>query len=355
MDHPASHGPQEIDYAQVSDMSAVSVVVPAFNEAEVLPELHNRLSAVLTSLDHDFEILYVNDGSVDETLDVMKGLAAGLPNVGVIDFSRNFGKEIAVTAGLQYASGDAVIVIDADLQDPPGLIPEMVEIWEKGADVVYAKRRRRHGETLLKRGTAKLFYRLIRKVSSVQIPEDTGDFRLMSRRAVDAVNRLQERHRFMKGLFAWIGFRQVAIEYDRDPRFSGKTKWNYWRLWNFALDGITSFTTVPLKLASYIGLITALFGFIYAAWIIFKTLMYGDPVAGYPSLMVVVLCLGGIQLVGIGILGEYLARIFDESKQRPLYVIQSFQPSSLHPDGRASGANKPAEPVARPVAQNSPG
>jgi glycosyltransferase involved in cell wall biosynthesis len=311
-------------------MSSVSVIVPAFNEAEVLPEFHRRLMSVLDALDREFEVLYINDGSTDDTLDILVGFAEATRNVGVIDFSRNFGKEVAVTAGLEYASGDAVVVIDADLQDPPELIPEMVALWEQGGDVVYARRRRRLGEALIKRITAKLFYLVIRRVSSTRIPEDTGDFRLLSRRAVDALNRLPEQHRFMKGLFSWIGFRQVAIEYDRDPRFAGETKWNYWRLWNFALEGITSFSAVPLKLASYVGLIAALFGFSYAGWIIFKTLMYGDPVAGYPSLMVVILCMGGIQLLGIGILGEYLARTFDETKHRPLYLVKDFRPSRLH-------------------------
>jgi glycosyltransferase involved in cell wall biosynthesis len=304
--------------------------VPAFNEAEVLPEFHRRLMGVLDALDREFEILYINDGSTDDTLDILVGFAEATRNVGVIDFSRNFGKEVAVTAGLEYASGDGVVVIDADLQDPPELIPEMVALWEQGGDVVFARRRRRFGDSLIKRFTAKLFYLVIRRVGSISIPEDTGDFRLLSRRAVDALNTLPEQHRFMKGLFAWIGFRQVAIEYDRDPRFSGETKWNYWRLWNFALEGITSFSAVPLKLASYVGLIAALFGFSYAGWIIFKTLIYGDPVAGYPSLMVVILCMGGIQLLGIGILGEYLARTFDETKHRPLYLVKDFRPSSLH-------------------------
>lgn len=311
-------------------MSTLSVIVPAYNEAEVLPELNRRLLAALSGLDEDSEIIYVNDGSKDETLAVLTELAESHPEISVLDFSRNFGKEIALTAGLDYSCGDAVVIIDADLQDPPELIPDMVKLWQDGYDVVYAKRKLRYGETWIKRTTAKLFYKLIHYISSVEIPEDTGDFRLMSRRAVLALSRLRERHRFMKGLFAWIGFPQTAIAYNRDPRFAGQTKWNYWRLWNFALDGITSFTTIPLKLASYIGLITAIIGFMYAAWIIYKTLMYGDPVAGYPSLMVVILCLGGIQLVGIGILGEYLARMFDETKQRPLYLVKGYKPSALY-------------------------
>jgi len=277
----------------------------------------------------EYEILYVNDGSSDQTITILNEFAQRSSNVAVIDLSRNFGKEIAVSAGLQYASGDAIVLIDADLQDPPELIPDMIELWYQGNDVVYAKRKHRHGESYFKRLTAKYFYRLIKRITKVKIPEDTGDFRLMNRRVVDAVNQLPERHRFMKGLFSWVGFKQVAIEYDRDPRFAGETKWNYWGLWNLALEGITSFTTAPLKVASYFGVVTALSGFLYALFIIYKTIVYGDPVAGFPTLIVVTLTLGGIQLIGIGIFGEYISRIFDESKLRPLYYVQQFIPSEL--------------------------
>ncbi len=250
------------------------------------------------------------------------------PRVAIIDLSRNFGKEIALTAGLDHARGDAVIVIDADLQDPPELIPELVAKWQEGYDVVYARRTARDGETLLKKTTAKLFYRFIQGINRVKIPADTGDFRLLSRRAVDALKQLRETHRFMKGLFAWIGFPQVAVNYRRDPRFAGKTKWNYWQLWNFALEGITSFTITPLKIATYVGLFTACGSFAYALFVIYKTLAYGDPVQGYPSMMVVVLFLGGVQLMTLGVIGEYLGRMFNETKRRPLYFINSFQPSA---------------------------
>jgi glycosyltransferase involved in cell wall biosynthesis len=243
-----------------------------------------------------------------------------------------------LTAGLDHVSGDAVVVIDADLQDPPELIPKMIEIWQSGYDVVYARRRRRHGESWLKRATARGFYWLIKRISRIEIPENTGDYRLLSRRTVDALKELRERHRFMKGLFAWVGFPQAAIEYDRQPRFAGNTKWSYWKLWNFALEGITSFTTVPLKLASYLGAMAALAGFAYAAWIIYKTIVYGDPVAGWPSLMVIVLVLGGIQLLGIGVLGEYTARMFDETKQRPLYIVSELHPSRSYRDRRSEGS-----------------
>ena len=306
----------------------LSVVVPAYNEEEVLPEFHRRLSEVLEKLNVSSEILYVNDGSSDATLKTIKAFQD--PRVAVIDLSRNFGKEIALTAGLDHACGEAVIVIDADLQDPPELIPELVEKWQAGYDVVYARRTERNGESFLKKASAKLFYRVIQGVSRVKIPEDTGDFRLLSRRAVESLKQLRESHRFMKGLFAWIGYPQIAVNYRRDPRFAGKTKWNYWQLWNFALEGITSFTINPLKIATYLGLLTAAGSFTYALFVIYKTLVFGDPVRGYPSLMVVVLFLGGVQLMSLGVIGEYLGRMFNETKQRPLYFINSFTPSTSH-------------------------
>jgi polyisoprenyl-phosphate glycosyltransferase len=309
------------------EKSTLSVVVPAYNEEEGLSEFHRRLTAVLESLDVDWEVLYVNDGSSDGTLSVMSGLND--PRVAIIDLSRNFGKEIAMTAGLDHARGDAVVVIDADLQDPPELIPELVRRWQEGFDVVYARRTARDGETFVKKTTAKLFYRAIQFLSRVKIPADTGDFRLLSRRAVEALKLLRERHRFMKGLFAWIGYPQVAVYYHRDPRFAGKTKWNYWHLWNFALEGITSFSIGPLKMATYVGLLTAFGSFIAAGVIIYKTIVYGDAVRGYPSLMVVMLFLGGVQLMSLGMIGEYLGRMFNETKRRPLYLVNRFVPSSL--------------------------
>ena len=304
----------------------LSVVVPAYNEEDVLPEFHKRLTDILATLPFPCEILYVNDGSSDTTLDVMKSFRD--PRVAVIDLSRNFGKEIALTAGLDHARGEAIVVIDADLQDPPELIPELVARWRDGYDVVYARRTARDGESFLKKSSAKLFYRFIQGVSRVRIPEDTGDFRLLSRRAVEALKQLRETHRFMKGLFAWIGYPQIAVNYRRDPRFAGKSKWNYWQLWNFALEGITSFTINPLKIATYLGLMTAVGSFTFALFVIYKTLAYGDPVQGYPSLMVVVLFLGGVQLMSLGVIGEYLGRMFNETKQRPLYFINSFSPST---------------------------
>ena len=306
----------------------VSVVVPAFNEEAVLPQFHRTITAALAGLPYRFEIVYINDGSTDGTLGIIKQLRESDEQITLIDLSRNFGKEIALTAGLQKAAGDAVVVIDADLQDPPELIPELIQEWQNGYDVVYAQRTHRKGESLLKRTTAHFFYRIIQRISKIEIPEDTGDFRILSRRAVNALNTFNEQHRFMKGLFAWIGYRQKAVKYQRDPRLAGETKWNYWKLWNFALDGITSFTIAPLKISTYLGLLTAASAFAYGIYMVIETLIYGNPVPGYPSLIVIVLILGGVQLTAIGILGEYLGRIFNETKRRPLYFINEYLPSA---------------------------
>jgi len=321
---------------------ALSVVVPAYNEQDVLPEFHRRLSAVLATVHGACEVVYVNDGSRDRTMEIMRLLRAQDERVSLVDLSRNFGKEVALTAGLDHAIGDAVVVIDADLQDPPELIPELIAQWRAGFDVVFARRTARDGESLFKRATASAFYRLIQRVSRVEIPADTGDFRLLSRRAVDALKQLREQHRFMKGLFAWIGFPHKAVPYRRDARFAGDTKWNYWKLWNFALEGFTSFTIAPLKIATYVGILVALVSFVFAAWIVYKTIAFGDPVRGYPSLIVVVLFLGGVQLLSIGVMGEYLGRLFDESKGRPLYFLNAYEPAvSLSQAGSNSVAQAP--------------
>ena len=311
---------------------SLSVVVPAYNEQEVLPEFHQRLAKVLNGLDLNSEVVYVNDGSTDGTLLILGQLKLDDPRIAVLDLSRNFGKEAALTAGIHHAKGDAVVVIDADLQDPPELIPEFVRLWQHdSADVVYGQRTVRDGETWLKKLTASVFYRLMQRFGRVKIPRDTGDFRLMDRRAVDALNKLPEKHRFMKGLFTWIGFNQVAIPYRRDPRYAGATKVSYWRLWNFALEGVTSFTVAPLQVGSYLGIGIAFFTMIYGAYIVIKTLIFGDPVQGYPSLMVAVLFMGSLQLIFIGVIGEYLGRVFNETKQRPIYFVKKFEPSSMKP------------------------
>jgi glycosyltransferase involved in cell wall biosynthesis len=300
----------------------LSVVIPLYCEESNLEYLFARLEKVVINLSIEYEFICVDDGSKDDTLNQLVQHHYRNPNIKVVALSRNFGKEIALTAGLDYARGNAVIPIDADLQDPPELIADLVSKWKEGYDVVYAKRRSRQGETWFKKVTANWFYRLISAMSSTPIPPDTGDFRLLDRRVVEALKQLPERTRFMKGLFAWVGFRETYIEYDRLPRHSGITKWNYWRLWNFALDGITSFSTVPLKIWSYLGLIFSLIAFCYATFLVIRVLIIGIDVPGYASLMVAILFLGGIQLMGIGIIGEYLGRIFEEVKARPLYLVR---------------------------------
>ena len=306
----------------------LSVVVPAYNEEAVLEAFHARLAATLDRLPLRSEILFVNDGSRDRTLALAEALRARDPRIAVLDLSRNFGKEIALTAGLHHARGDAVVVIDADLQDPPEVIPQLVAAWrERGADVVYAQRTSRPGEGPLKRGTAHLFYLLMQHVGRIHIPPDTGDFRLLSRRAVEALRDYPEQHRFMKGLFTWIGFDQVAVPYEREPRLAGASKWSWLRLLNLAIEGITSFTAAPLRFASILGLLIASVAFVDAVYIVYKTLRFGDPVAGYPSLMTAVLFLGGVQLTAIGILGEYLGRVFHETKRRPLYHVKDYRPA----------------------------
>jgi glycosyltransferase involved in cell wall biosynthesis len=314
---------------------SLSVVVAAFNEEAALPLLHPRLRAALDGLGMEqTRVIYVDDGSRDDTWAVLQDLAAADPTVRLLRLARNFGKEVALTAGLDQVDTDAAIVIDADGQDPPELIPAFVDKWRQGYDVVYGTRTRRDGESWFKRTTAAVFYRVINRLSDTPIPPDTGDFRLMSRRVLDALGQLRERQRFMKGLFAWVGFRQVALPYERAPRLAGATKFNYWRLWNLALEGITGFSTVPLRAATYLGIGAALVAFLYGVWIIAKTALWGDPVQGWPTMMAVILFLGGVQLIALGLIGEYLGRLYEESKQRPLYLVDTWQPST----GVSSGA-----------------
>jgi glycosyltransferase involved in cell wall biosynthesis len=302
----------------------LSAVIPFLNEEECIPALIAELEESLGKLGIPFELVLVDDGSQDRSLVVAKAELNKRPQIDatVISLSRNFGKEAALTAGLEAASGDVIVPLDADLQDPPGIINEMVERWREGYDVVYAVRRQRAGESVAKRFTAYGFYRLMSRLSKTEIPADTGDFRLMDRCVVDALLKLPERSRFMKGLFAWVGFRQTAIYYDRDPRKLGQTNWNYWKLWNFAIDGVTSFSRVPLQVWSYAGLAIALLALGYGSWMVLRTLLFGIDLPGYASLMTAVLFLGGIQLIGMGVLGEYLGRIFEEVKARPLYLVR---------------------------------
>ena len=306
----------------------LSVVVPLYNEEEVLPILHRRLLAAVAAIAGGIEIVYVDDGSTDRTGQMLQQLRLACPLVSVVRFSRNFGKEQALTAGLQLARGDAVVLIDADLQHPPEMIPAMVAAWRDGADVVNMRRRDRGDESWLRRSSARLFYRLINGLSDTPIPPDIGDFRLFSRRAVDALNQLPERNRFMKGLFAWIGFRQTTLDFDCDERAAGESKWRWRQLLHFAVEGVTAFSVTPLKIASYAGLTSALVAFGYGLYFLVKTLVFGDPVAGFPTLIVVVLMLGGLQLLAIGVLGEYLGRLCLESKRRPLYIVEDYLPAT---------------------------
>ncbi|MDR2173505.1 MAG: glycosyltransferase family 2 protein [Burkholderiales bacterium] len=300
----------------------LSVVVPMYNETANVLALYDRLRAVLEATGERWELIFVNDGSRDETLAALTALHQRDVHVRVIDLARNFGKEVALSAGLDHASGEAIIPIDADLQDPPELIPELLRCWKDGAEVVNATRRSRDGEGWVKKTTANMFYYVLEKMTRIPIPRNTGDFRLISRPALQVLQRMPERSRFMKGMFAWVGFRQATVLFDRAPRHAGATKWNYWRLWNLALEGITSFSSLPLRVWSYLGLGVATFAFLYMVFLMIRTLIFGIDVPGYASLMVVVLFIGGIQLIGLGVLGEYLARIFEEVKARPLYVVR---------------------------------
>jgi glycosyltransferase involved in cell wall biosynthesis len=307
----------------------LTIVVAAFNEAEALPSLHPRIAAVLDALQDEVDgrVLYVDDGSSDGTWVVLQGIANGDGRVSLLRLSRNFGKEAALTAGLDQVERGAAMILDADGQDPPELIPRFVARWREGFDDVHGTRTEREGETWLKKATAHTFYRVMRRLSKTPIPTDTGDFRLLSPRALAALRQLRERHRFMKGLFGWIGFNQASIPYQREARVAGSSKFSLWRLWNFALEGITSFSTAPLRLATYLGVLTALLAFVYALYVVFKALLWGDAVAGWPTMMAVILFLGGVQLVALGMLGEYLGRLYEESKQRPLYLVDSWRPA----------------------------
>ncbi len=306
----------------------LTVVIAAYNEEAALPLLHSRVRKTLDGLDLTTRVLYVDDGSRDRSWDVLRQIARDDPRVALLRLSRNFGKEAALTAGLDRVTKGAALVIDGDGQDPPELIPEFVARWREGCDDVHGMRLDRDGESWFKRASAHAFYRVIGRLSKVPIPRDTGDFRLLSRRALDALAQLRERGRFMKGLFAWVGYRQASVPYRREPRLAGRSKFGYWKLWNFALDGITSFSTAPLRAATYLGLLTALVAFGFGVWTILKTLLWGEAVRGYPTLMAVILFLGGVQLIALGVIGEYLGRLYQEAKQRPLYLLDAWLPAA---------------------------
>ena len=306
-------------------MKKITILVPAYNEEESLNALYERISKIMNSMEnYEFELLFINDGSKDKTLSMIKELRSKDNRVCYVDFSRNFGKEIAMIAGLDYATGDCVIIMDADLQDPPELIPQMVELWEQGYDDVYAKRRSRAGETWLKKFTSKMYYKVLQSLTKVEIQKDTGDFRLLDRRCVNALRKMRENGRCSKSMFSWIGYNKKEIMYDRDPRFAGQTKWNYKKLIDLAIDGITSFTTSPLRIATYISIPTFLTLLIYFIYVIVKCIRLNIAIQAFQATILLILFFAVIQIILIGIMGEYLGRIFNESKNRPLYLVNEY-------------------------------
>lgn len=329
MDAALSSSPPQPSPRDETRPALLSVVCPAYNEVETLVAFHKALSKTMRRLGQPFETVFVNDGSRDGTLALMRQLREVHTNTAIVDLSRNFGKEIAITAGLDHARGDAVVIMDADLQDPPELLDEFIQGWREGYDVVYAKRRTREGESWLKKTTASLFYKLMAGAGSAPLPENVGDYRLMSRKAVDAVCAIREHHRMMKGVFAWAGFPSKPVLFDRPPRVAGETKWNYWKLWNLSLEGVTSTTLAPLKIATYLGFIVSALAFAMGAFYLVKALLFGDPVPGFPTLATLVLFLGGVQLTVLGVMGEYLGRVFNETKNRPLYFATDVEQSDV--------------------------
>ena len=306
-------------------MKKITILVPAYNEEESLPFLYERVSNIMNEMkDYEFELLFVNDGSKDNTLKEIKDLREKDNRVSYIDFSRNFGKETAMIAGLDYAKGDCVIIIDADLQDPPELIPKMVELWEQGYDDVYAKRKSRKGETWLKKFTSKMYYKVLQSLTRVEIQKDTGDFRLLDKRCVNALRKMRETGRCSKSMFSWIGYNKKEILYDRDPRIAGKTKWNYKKLIDLAIDGITAFTTSPLRISTYLSIPTFLALVIYFIYVIIKCIRLNVAIQAFQAIILLILFFSGIQIILIGIMGEYLGRIFNESKHRPLYLVNEY-------------------------------
>jgi len=310
----------------------ISLIIPVFNEEDSIAAFLEKAISVLENINISFEILFINDGSTDNTKNILLDLSRRDSRIKVINFSRNFGKEAAISAGIDFAGGDAVVPIDVDLQDPPELIPIMVDHWKKGYDVVYGLRTSRDSDSFLKRVSSNLFYWLFNYLSPLKIPPDAGDFRLIDRKVVQVLKDMPERNRFMKGLFSWVGFRSIPVPYERPARPKGKTKWTPWKLWNFALDGIFSFSSLPIRIWTYIGTGIAILSFIYGTFIVLRTLFCGIDLPGYASMITIILFLGGVQLISIGILGEYIGRIFIESKNRPLYVIESTFPKNYSDD-----------------------
>jgi glycosyltransferase involved in cell wall biosynthesis len=314
----------------MNENKLISIVIPVFNEIDVIDACYERLTGVMRSLQgYDYELVFVDDGSRDRSYERLITFHAQDPHLKIVKFSRNFGHQIAVTAGVDEAVGDAIVIIDADLQDPPEVIPEMVRKWEEGYDVVYGVRQRRAGESRIKLLTAAAFYRLLRSFTNIEIPVDVGDFRLISARAAAQLRKLREKDRFVRGLVSWIGFQQIGIPYERDSRLAGETKYPYRKMFKFAIDGITSFSNLPLKVASWLGYMASFLAFVYLASVFVQRAM-GYTVEGWATIMVAMLFLGGVQLICIGIIGEYIGRIFNETKSRPMYVIESVHQSAQH-------------------------
>jgi len=311
-------------------MKKISILIPAYNEAPVLDKLFTRLANLANETKkYEFEFLFVNDGSKDKTLELIKDYADTDSRVSYINLSRNFGKEIGMIAGLDHVTGDATVVIDADLQDPPELIPQMIALWEEGYDDVYAKRNSREGESFFKKFSSKMYYKILQSLTRIEIQKDTGDFRLLDRRVVEALKQFRESQRNTKAMFSWVGFHKKEILYDRDARAAGETGFNYFKLIELAIDGITSFTTSPLRISTYVGVLVSISTFIYLVVLIIRTIFFGADLAGYPSTMAVILFLGGVQLLSLGIIGEYIGRIFNETKNRPLYLIEEYHNGQL--------------------------
>lgn len=329
-------------------MNTITIIVPCYNEQEVLEQFHKRTEAVLSDIrDCRFRYLFVNDGSRDGTMGILRRLAEEDKKVSYLSFSRNFGKEAAMLAGLDYAECDAAIIMDADLQHPPEMIPEMIRWWRQGYDDVCAKRADRKDEGFVKRHLTNFFYKLLQKCSRTEIQRNVGDFRLLDRRCIAALRLMREGERYTKGMFTWVGFRKKEIPFHVQPRAAGKTTWNYWSLMNLALEGLTSFTTAPLRLASMFGVLVSFMAILYMLYVFIRAMIYGDPVAGYPTLLTVMLCLGGVQLLALGIIGEYLGRVFNESKRRPLYLIDEWDGRKMEyvlkpvpPERRVKGKNE---------------
>lgn len=310
----------------------ITIMVPCYNEQDSLPLFYEALGEIMKDerlSNYEWELLFINDGSKDNTLTILKALREKDERVSYIDLSRNFGKEKAMLAGFDYATGDCMIIMDADLQDPPGLIPEMISWWEQGYDDVYAKRKTRGEESYLRKSFSLLFYKILQKTTKIEVLQNVGDFRLLDRSCINALKNIRESERYTKGMFCWIGYRKKEILFDRGDRIAGKSAWNFWSLFSLAIEGITSFTTSPLRISSVFGLVVSIAAFLYMIFILVKTLIFGDPVQGFPTIMTVVLFLGGVQLLSIGILGEYIARIFNESKNRPTYIVREYNGTKL--------------------------